>query len=79
MVFLSVTPRYARTSYTVKLDPIEQHYSQNRLITMADRGGRLTDEEWAAIEAGAHPGHFGGQVSVLSPDENIFHIDVYID
>lgn len=78
MKFTSVTPRHARTSYTVELTSDEQTYSDYRLVTMADRGGRLTDEEWTAIkEAGVHPGHFGGEVRRF--EDGTANIDVYTD
>lgn len=77
MIFLSTTPRYARTSYRVRLEPHETAYTDSRLITLADRGGRLTDPEWEAIAKGqAHPGHFGGEVRRYGDE---LQIEVYVD
>lgn len=63
MQFIRTTHAYAKNIHDVELDSKEAAWSDYRLITAVDRYGKLSDEDWQAIENGQHPGHFGGEVS----------------
>ena len=54
---------YGTNHYIARLTEEEIAWPDLRLITYADRAGRLTNEEWEQIDkGGVHPGHFGGNV-----------------
>lgn len=53
---------YGHNLHVVELEHHEVSYPDERLITMADRHGELSDADWQAILDGKHPCHFGGTV-----------------
>lgn len=53
---------YSLNRYLVTLEEHEMDWPDERIITACDRYGTCPDNEWAAIEAGQHPCHFGGSV-----------------
>ena len=71
---------YAHRKYWVQLEGKELEWPDQRIITACDRQGKCSDEEWAAIENGAHPCHFGGIVKRgYLGDPTKAEVKVYID
>lgn len=71
---------YAHRVHRVQLEGDELNWSHERIITAADRHGKCDDEAWNAIEAGEHPGHFGGTVTKHVGDgPDVFDVKIYTD
>lgn len=77
MEFLTRTSCHNRNVFRVRLTDEELTYNESRLVTLADRHGQLSEDDWQRITNGEHPGHFGGRVQFH--DNNEATIDVYTD
>lgn len=79
MRIIRTSNNYGHNLHHVELEADEYTFTDERLITMADRHGELSDADWQAILDGKHMCHFGGTVERADGSRPYTRIKVYID